>query len=111
MERRFNGRRSLAIQSKTGLGQTITAYSLLYSALNVIDKKATNTNDLANFRELYFQATDHLSNRFLPRAKGADKRTLLRAISTIENRLNAITKRFNKLVEDGAIQGAKVNSF
>ena len=101
LEKQLYDGKTLSTKATRDEDKLLTAFGLFYSALNNIDATAKTTTELSHFRLTYYDVRRHVENRFLPKLEGKDKRNLLRAINTIDNRLEAVVERFNLQVENG----------
>ncbi len=108
LEKKLNGGLKLSVKAKTDEGKVNTAVSMLYSALNWIDKAATTTRELHTMRNLVFKTDLHVTSKFVGKMKGVDKRTGLRVSKTTSERLDTMVERFNELLEAGLIGGSKL---
>jgi hypothetical protein len=105
LERKFNSNRPLVIPKKTDVDKAQTALSLFYNVLDSIDQKAVSTFELQTVSDLFADAELHVTNKWYGSISPQEKRVLQRVTKTINNRLSEMKKRFNALVEGGAMAG------
>jgi hypothetical protein len=105
LEKKLNDGRPISTKAKTDNAKATTAFSLIYSALTVIDSKAVSTAELSAISDMFFDVDLKFSSKIVSKMEGTEKRTGLRASDTIRKRIDAMTERFNELVEAGELAG------
>ena len=111
MEKKLYGDNTLSVNASTDVGKYSTGVSLFYNALNVVDSSSETTYDLSSLKDLYYGVRDYISRRILGHQEGTDKRVLQRVLNTIDARFDKVSKRFNKLVDDGQMHGPRLQTY
>ena len=111
MEKKLYNDNTLSVNATSDVGKYSTGLSLFYNALNVVDSNSQTTYDLSGLKETYYDVRQYVSRRILGRQEGIDKRILQRVLNTIDARFDKVTKRFNKLVQEGQMHGPELQTY
>lgn len=107
VEKNINNGRAIAIKATTPAGQLETTLGFLYESLNTIDKE-DNINNLAIFRNLFYDTASYLDKHVLHHLDSKDQNITARILTIIENRMDKVVKRFNDRVDKQEINGYKI---
>lgn len=107
IENKLNRRKPLNTRQTTDIGKLEVGFSMLYSAVNEIDKTTDLTGDVETFIAYYRSARNHIQSKFIPNRTGKERNTLERMIKITDNRVNKIAENFNKRLDKGTAAGAR----
>ena len=106
-EKIFNKGNHLTIKDTTDNEKYQVVISLLYTTLNVVEK-SNSAKLFSQFKDSFIEVKNYLGTRVINHQDDKDKKVISKILNFIQLKVDQVTKRMNKDIESGKINGPKL---